>query len=68
MPVDTDSQLYSTPVSISVADIMYLRMIPFWLSCGGGFQVRATVVESTTSPAKSLGTSLGPAQHNVIVS
>ena len=63
MYVATDSHVYSFPVFVSVAAMIYLRIIPFWLSCGGGLQLRVMAVESITWPATLIGASLGPIMY-----
>ena len=58
--VVTDSQVYSIPVSISTALMMYFLMTPFSFSGGGGFQLIVAEVESITWPVTFVGKSLGP--------
>ena len=57
--VNTDSQVYSFPVSISSAVRMYLRMTPFLCSAGGWLQLSVTEFESITLPLTLTGESLG---------
>ena len=60
MVVNTDSQVYSFPVSVSTAATMYLRTTPFLCSGGGGLQLKVMEFESITSPFRSVGESVGP--------